>query len=89
MQTTQSGNPSFHIPNLSSMMKWNNKKKIYLTNLLSNSMLVDEQQDLISEEAYTKEMINRFAGSWCGDESEEEIMSNIKEARTVREPVML
>lgn len=82
MQTYFTGTSYTDIPNLATMMNWDDKKKIYLISLLSNSLLSGTGGKInnISEEDYTMQMINRFAGAWNGDETTDEIMANIKEA---------
>lgn len=71
------------------MMNWDDKKKIYLISILSNSLLSGKKTDNITEEDYTMQMINRFAGAWNGEETAEEIIANIKEASGTRQPLEL
>lgn len=40
-------------------------------------------------DTYTERMLERFAGCWHGDETAETIMSQIREGRTIREPLAL
>lgn len=43
----------------------------------------------VMEDSYTEKMLDRFAGCWHGEESADMIMSQIRESRTVREPLSL
>lgn len=47
------------------------------------------KKDKETAEEYTDKMLERFAGCWHGDESTDQIMSQIKEGRTVREPLFM
>lgn len=64
---------------------WNELKilskdeKLKLIALLSSSMLPDTSME--SKNDRTQEMIDRFCGSWAGDESAEEIIANIEMSR--------
>lgn len=87
MKTYFTENSYIDIPNLTAMMNWDDKKKIYLINILSNSLLTGRKTPNITEEEYTMQMINRFAGAWNGEETAEEIIANIKEAGGIRQPL--
>ena len=51
-------------------------EKIRLIALLSSSLISDK--NVVSEKNRTQEMIERFCGSWVGEESAEDIIANIE-----------
>lgn len=79
MQTYFTGTSYTDIPNLATMMNWDDKKKIYLISLLSNSLLSGTGGKInnISEEDYTMQMINRFAGDYHSINSYKEFITLI------------
>lgn len=59
--------------------------KIELISLISGSMIRKER---LSSSVETRNMLAKYAGMWGEDESADEIMTTIRENRTIREPII-
>lgn len=47
------------------------------------------KKDCDTTKTNTEKMLERFAGCWHGEETQEQIISCIREGRTVREPLSM
>lgn len=47
------------------------------------------KKDTDAQAQHTEKMLERFAGCWHGEETPEQIISEIREGRTIREPLSL
>lgn len=45
------------------------------------------KSEIMPAEDETERMLDRFAGCWHGDETADEIISNINESKSIREPI--
>lgn len=67
-----------------------NDEKLQIIMLLSSSMRHSHNNIQESPDKYTKEMLDHFSGAWVGEESAEDIISNINESKKSHtEPVSL
>ena len=63
-------------------------EKLRLIALLSSSLVSDKND--VQKEDRTQKMIDRFCGSWVGEESAEDIIANIENSKKSHsEPVKL
>lgn len=68
-------------------LRWMSKGiRLALAVKLTNSVLEEEREEM-SDEAFNKEMRDRFFGKWEGAETADELMAIIKENSTSREPI--
>ena len=67
-----------------------NDQKLRVISLLTQSMLraPKDKADVMDEKEYTRQMLEKHAGKWVGDETAEDILSAIRENSSMREPVM-
>lgn len=63
------------VPYWNEIKNLDKNEKIRLIALLSSSLISDK--NTVPEENRTQEMIERFCGSWVGEESAEDIIANI------------
>ncbi len=67
-----------------------NDEKLQIIMFLSSSMIHPHNNIQVSPDKYTKEMLDHFSGAWVGEESAEDIISNINESKKSHtEPVSL
>ena len=59
----------------------------YFNLVLTFPSVLKKEQD--AEDAFTQQMLDRFAGSWHGEESAEEITAIIREGRSIRKPLSM
>lgn len=59
----------------------------YFNLVLTFPSVLKKEQD--AEEAFTQQMLDRFAGSWHGKETPEEIMAAIRKEESIREPLSM
>lgn len=57
----------------------------YFNLVLTFPSVLKKEQD--AEDIFTQKMLDRFAGSWHGEESSEEIMDSIRKEQSIREPL--
>lgn len=82
-------NMTFEIPESRSIDIEALKQNIqaYVNLVVSYPTILKKETDV--EKEHTERMLERFAGCWHGEESPEQIMSNIKENRSFREPLSM
>lgn len=68
------------------LLRMSDEIKLRIISLLTDSLLKSEQ-NVADEEAYTRKMLEKHAGTWVGDETTDEIMGKIRESSSIREPL--
>lgn len=67
-----------------SLKSLSDEVKLKLIERIIRSFSEKKRTNANKESEYTNEMIKRFAGSWAGNESTDEIMDSIKKNSTLR-----